>query len=78
MAHHATHPPGTSSCYKPRPHSLGGPTMHDADLAKEALAELPADIGDSPLFNGDLAPVPKGRRNWNTYNFAALWISMAH
>ncbi len=52
--------------------------MHDADLAKEALAELPADIGDSPLFNGDLAPVPKGRRNWNTYNFAALWISMAH
>ena len=47
-------------------------------LAKEALAELPADIADSPLFNPDLAPVPKGRRNWTTYNFAALWISMAH
>lgn len=52
--------------------------MHDPALAKEALAELPPDIADSPLFNGDLAPVPKARRNWTTYNFAALWISMAH
>ena len=32
--------------------------MHDPKLAKEALAELPPDIADSPLFNGDLAPVP--------------------
>jgi NCS1 family nucleobase:cation symporter-1 len=52
--------------------------MHDAELAKEALAELPSDIAQSPLFNGDLAPVPKSRRTWTTYNFAALWISMAH
>jgi NCS1 family nucleobase:cation symporter-1 len=52
--------------------------MHDPELTKEALAELPADIADSPLFNGDLAPVPAKRRNWTTYNFAALWISMAH
>jgi nucleobase:cation symporter-1, NCS1 family len=52
--------------------------MHDPELVKEALAELPADIADSPLFNGDLAPVPQKRRNWSTYNFAALWISMAH
>ena len=52
--------------------------MHDPELAKEALAELPADIASSPLFNPDLAPVPKSRRNWTTYNFAALWISMAH
>jgi len=52
--------------------------MHDPDLAREALAELPPDIAGSPLFNGDLAPVPKSRRNWTTYNFAALWISMAH
>ena len=52
--------------------------MHDPELAKEALAELPADIAGSPLFNGDLAPVPRARRNWTTYNFAALWISMAH
>ncbi|MFO0600042.1 MAG: NCS1 family nucleobase:cation symporter-1 [Myxococcaceae bacterium] len=52
--------------------------MHDPALAAEALAELPADIGQSPLFNADLAPVPGKRRNWSTYNFAALWISMAH
>jgi nucleobase:cation symporter-1, NCS1 family len=52
--------------------------MHDPSLAKEALAELPADIADSPLFNGDLAPVPQSRRVWTTYSFAALWISMAH
>jgi NCS1 family nucleobase:cation symporter-1 len=52
--------------------------MHDPALAKEALADLPADIADSPLFNADLAPVPQARRNWSTYNFAALWISMAH
>jgi NCS1 family nucleobase:cation symporter-1 len=52
--------------------------MHDPTLREEALAALPADIADSPLFNGDLAPVPERRRNWSTYNFAALWISMAH
>jgi nucleobase:cation symporter-1, NCS1 family len=52
--------------------------MHDTNLAEEALAELPDDIRQSPLFNGDLAPVPKARRVWSTYNFAALWISMAH
>jgi NCS1 family nucleobase:cation symporter-1 len=52
--------------------------MHDPQLAAEALAELPADIETSPLFNADLAPVPERRRNWTTYNFAALWISMAH
>jgi nucleobase:cation symporter-1, NCS1 family len=32
----------------------------------------------SPIYNHDLAPVPIARRNWSTYNFAALWISMAH
>ena len=52
--------------------------MHDPALLQEALAELPADVADSPLFNADLAPVPKARRVWTTYNFAALWISMAH
>src|SRR3954471_24215297 len=52
--------------------------MHEPSLVSEALAELPPDIAGSPLFNADLAPVPQGRRNWSTYNFAALWISMAH
>ena len=32
----------------------------------------------STLYNEDLAPIPISRRNWTTYNYAALWISMAH
>jgi nucleobase:cation symporter-1, NCS1 family len=35
-------------------------------------------IEASPLYNDDLAPVPIARRTWTTYNYAALWISMAH
>jgi nucleobase:cation symporter-1, NCS1 family len=35
-------------------------------------------IQRSPLFNRDLAPVPIAERTWSTYNYAALWISMAH
>jgi len=52
--------------------------MQDPKLAAEALALLPPDIGSSPLFSADLAPVPPPRRTWNTYAFAALWISMCH
>jgi NCS1 family nucleobase:cation symporter-1 len=37
-----------------------------------------ARIETSPLYNEDLAPVAVSRRNWTTYNYAALWISMAH
>jgi len=35
-------------------------------------------IERSALYNHDLAPVPISGRTWTTYNFAALWISMAH
>ena len=35
-------------------------------------------IEASPLYNHDLAPVPLAQRDWTTYNYAALWISMAH
>ena len=38
----------------------------------------PRAIEASPLYNHDLAPVPVAQRNWTTYNYAALWISMAH
>lgn len=37
-----------------------------------------ARIEKSRLYSEDLAPVPVARRNWTTYNYAALWISMAH
>ncbi len=35
-------------------------------------------VEQSALYNEDLAPVPIVRRTWTTYNYAALWISMAH
>src|SRR5688572_7079331 len=35
-------------------------------------------IEGSPLYNHDLAPVRVADRTWSTYNFAALWVSMAH
>src|SRR5256886_3245164 len=38
----------------------------------------PRRVEASPLYNYGLAPVPLSRRNWTTYNYAALWISMAH
>ena len=44
------------------------------ELREEALREIEM----SPLYNEDLAPVPVEKRNWTTYNYAALWISMAH
>ena len=37
-----------------------------------------SEVQDSPLYNGDLAPVPVARRTWTTYNYCALWIGMAH
>ena len=42
------------------------------------FVELNEDVSGSPLYNEDLAPVPVARRNWTTYNYAALWITMAH
>ncbi|HEY6332871.1 MAG TPA: cytosine permease, partial [Blastocatellia bacterium] len=44
----------------------------------EDTFELAEDLSGSPLWNKDLAPVPISCRNWTTYNYAALWISMAH
>jgi nucleobase:cation symporter-1, NCS1 family len=34
-------------------------------------------ITNSSLYSEDLAPVPVGKRSWNTWNYAALWISMS-
>ena len=32
---------------------------------------------DASLYNDDLAIVPKEKRTWGTWNYAALWISMS-
>lgn len=31
----------------------------------------------SGLYSEDLAPIPPDKRTWNTWNYAALWISMS-
>jgi nucleobase:cation symporter-1, NCS1 family len=53
-----------------------GDEIHHADGRVELRD--PAALESSPLFNHDLAPVSVARRTWNTYDFAALWVSMAH
>jgi len=47
---------------------------------EDGRVELRSEEGirTSPLYNHDLAPVPVSQRNWTTYNYAALWIGMAH
>ncbi|MDP1661444.1 MAG: NCS1 family nucleobase:cation symporter-1 [Phycisphaerales bacterium] len=53
--------------------------MHQPGTASEVHdSSMPPDVSASPLYNQDLAPVPLHRRNWTTYSYAALWISMAH
>jgi NCS1 family nucleobase:cation symporter-1 len=56
--------------------TAAGNEIHHPDGRVE-LADT-SRIDASPLSNPDLAPVPIRRRNWTTYNYAALWISMAH
>ncbi len=46
-------------------------SLPDTSLPDVALAEA------GELYNDDLAPVPPSERKWKTWNFAALWISMA-
>src|SRR6202008_3060048 len=53
-------------------------TIQHPDGRVELLPAGAEHIKSSPLYNEDLAPVPVSRRNWTTYNYAALWISMAH
>src|SRR2546421_12234334 len=53
-------------------------TIQHPDGRVELKPEAFEEISASPLFNRDLAPVKVSERNWTTYNYAALWISMAH
>jgi NCS1 family nucleobase:cation symporter-1 len=53
-------------------------TIQHADGRVELNADAEESIRSSPLYNEDLAPVPVAKRNWTTYNYAALWIAMAH
>src|SRR5882762_12021327 len=57
---------------------LHSETIQYPDGRVELKPEAFEEISASPLFNRDLAPVRVADRNWTTYNYAALWISMAH
>ncbi len=46
------------------------------DTASPAGIETPMPTGH--YANPDLLPVPLAQRRWTTYNFAALWVGMAH
>lgn len=41
------------------------------------LNTAPNEHRSSSLYSEDLAPVPAEKRTWNTWNYAALWISMS-
>ena len=43
----------------------------------KAISDSNTEISTSPLYSEDLAPVPHTKRTWNTWNYAALWISMS-
>src|SRR4051794_33727217 len=53
-------------------------TIQHSDGRVELTPAAHDEIKRSPLFNEDLAPAPVEKRNWTTYNYAALWVSMAH
>lgn len=36
-----------------------------------------SNVTATSLYSEDLAPVPLSKRTWNTWNYAALWISMS-
>ncbi|MFT3692784.1 MAG: NCS1 family nucleobase:cation symporter-1 [Kofleriaceae bacterium] len=54
--------------------------MSDVMEHADGRVELndPKQLESSPLYNHDLAPVAVKDRTWNTWDFSALWISMAH
>jgi NCS1 family nucleobase:cation symporter-1 len=52
--------------------------IHHPDGRVELDDASNAAIRQSALYNHDLAPVRLADRTWSTYNYAALWVSMAH
>jgi nucleobase:cation symporter-1, NCS1 family len=52
-------------------------TKSAASGAAPAEDALPRNAASSWLWNKDLAPIPRDRRTWGTYNYAALWVAMS-
>jgi nucleobase:cation symporter-1, NCS1 family len=55
--------------------AVAGPVV--APIETDDFVELQHDVSGSRLWNRDLAPTPRSRRTWSTYNIAALWIGMS-
>src|SRR5579863_6919847 len=61
------------------------PSANPPDAGSQSLASSMAseDISTRPsgasswLWNKDLAPIPRSKRTWGTYNYAALWVAMS-
>ena len=53
-----------------------GATIRHPDGRIELRAR--EELAGSLLYNDDLAPVPIAKRTWTTWDYSALWISMAH
>src|SRR5260370_4046152 len=55
--------------------------MEEAKSATPSVASAENSVGpgaaSSWLWNKDLAPIPRNRRTWGTYNYAALWVAMS-
>lgn len=46
-------------------------------MHEEEIISLDEDVSSSPLYSEDLAPVPKDKRTWTTFDLAAIWVGMA-
>ncbi|MEO8859804.1 MAG: NCS1 family nucleobase:cation symporter-1 [Ginsengibacter sp.] len=46
-------------------------------ISKLILLQVANNTKSSSLYSEDLAPIPKEKRTWDTWNYAALWISMS-
>ncbi len=53
-------------------------SMRHMPAVAEGMVEIDrSKLDHSPLINDDIAPTTIAQRRWNTYNIAALWISMS-
>ncbi|MFJ5113306.1 NCS1 family nucleobase:cation symporter-1 [Streptomyces sp. NPDC088551] len=70
----------TSTAQPAGPDPGSGEPIATARTDPQGRVELPPGVvpDDSRFANADLLPVPVARRRWTTYNFAALWVGMAH
>ncbi len=49
----------------------------DPQTMTGGLVELTAPLPPGPLVNADLAPTTVGRRTWNLWHIASLWVGMS-